>query len=141
MKKLQHFYTVLLICFCVVMGSAQVTGRWKTDDTDGKEKDVVEIYEKHGKLYGKIVKLSPAIKNPVCSKCSGELKDQPIVGMVVLKDLTITNTGGRDGKVLDPHSGKTYSCNVELVEPDKLKMRGYIGMSAIGRTQYLYRVD
>jgi uncharacterized protein (DUF2147 family) len=60
--------------------------------------------------------------------------------MVIIKDLTKTDTGGKDGIVLDPNNGKTYTCYIELVEPDKLKLRGYIGMETFGRTQYWYRV-
>ena len=142
MKKLQHLLSLVLVSLSMVISNAQVVGKWKAvDDSDGKEKAVVDIYEQHGKLYGKILKLESTAKNTHCQKCSGELKDRPIVGMVVMKDMVKTNNGGKDGKVLDPNNGKTYSCSVELVEPDKLKMRGYIGMAAIGRTQYWYRVN
>ena len=129
-----------LVCFGILTSPAQVTGLWSTyDDADGKEKSVVEIFEQQGKLYGKVVKLNPAVKNPNCAKCTGDLKDKPIVGMVIIKDLTKTDTGGKDGKVLDPNNGKVYSCYLELIEPDKLKLRGYIGAAAFGRTQYWYR--
>ena len=136
----QIFLSSLLVCFSIISCSSQVTGLWSTyDDADGKEKSVVEIYEQQGKLFGKVVRLNPAVKNPNCVKCTGELKDKPIAGMVIIKDLTKTENGGKDGKVLDPNNGKVYSCYLELIEPDKLKLRGYIGAAAFGRTQYWYR--
>ena len=121
--------------------NAQVTGMWKTiGDRDGTEKSIVEIYENGGKLYGKVVKLLPAAAHTTCEKCPGELKDRPITGMVVLKDLKKTSTGATDGKAIDPSSGKTYDCFIELESPDKLKLRGYLGVPTLGRTQYWYRV-
>lgn len=120
---------------------AQVTGMWKTvGDADGTEKSIVEIYEKEGKYYGKVVKLLPAAKHKTCERCPGDLKDRPITGMVVLKDLKKTSTGAHNGKAIDPSNGKTYNCFIELENPDKLKLRGYIGVPSIGRTQYWYRV-
>jgi uncharacterized protein (DUF2147 family) len=123
------------------MINAQVTGLWKTiGDRDGTEKSIVEIYEKEGKIYGKVVKLLPAAAHTTCERCPGEMKDRPITGMVVLKDLKKTPKGANDGKAIDPSSGKTYNCFIELENPDKLKLRGYIGVPTVGRTQYWYRV-
>ena len=142
MKFIQILLSSVLICFGIISSQAQVLGNWATiDDGDGKEKSVVEIYEQQGKLFGKVVRLAPTVKNPNCVKCTGELKDKPLVGMVIIKDLTKTDNGGKDGKVLDPNNGKVYTCYIELVEPDKLKLRGYIGAPAFGRTQYWYRVN
>ena len=142
MKFIQIFLSSFLVCLCSISGTAQVIGKWSTyDDADGKEKSVVEIYEQQGKLFGKVIKLAPTVKNPNCVKCTGDLKDKPIVGMVIIKDLTKTDNGGKDGKVLDPNNGKIYSCYLELVEPNKMKLRGYIGAAAFGRTQYWYRVN
>ena len=92
------------------------------------------------KYYGKVVKLLPAAKHKTCENCPGELKDKPITGMIVLKDLTKTPNGASNGKAIDPSNGKTYNCFIELENPDKLKLRGYIGVPTIGRTQYWYRV-
>lgn len=136
-----HSYIITtLILLCTGL-SAQVTGMWKTiGDVDGTEKSIVEIYEKEGKLFGKVVKLLPAAKHTTCENCPGKLKNTPITGMVVLKDLTKTSKGGSNGKAVDPSNGKTYDCFIELENPDKLKLRGYIGVPSIGRTQYWYRV-
>ena len=135
---------LLFIVFAVLYqpGWTQVTGLWKTiGDVDGKEKSIVEIYEEDGKLHGKVVKILPASAYTICENCDGELKNKPITGMVILKDLTKTSDGGEDGEVMDPGSGKVYSCYIKLESPDKLKLRGYIGVRAIGRTQYWHRVQ
>ncbi len=137
---------ILYIISCILLGlttalPAQVTGMWKTiDDTDGVEKSIVEIYEHNGKLHGRVDRLLPRADKTHCAACKGELKNKPITGMVILTNLNPSPTGGTDGKILDPASGKTYSCYIELESPDKLKLRGYLGMPAFGRTQYWYRV-
>ncbi len=126
---------------CLSVAEAQVIGHWKTfGEQDGKEKAIIEIYEVNGKLVGKVVKLLPDAVITKCVKCEGKMKDSPIEGMIILHGLTKTSQGGTDGKIIDPSSGKTYSCFVELEESDTLKVRGYIGMPTFGRTQYWQRV-
>lgn len=120
--------------------TAQVTGRWNVvDDRDGIQKSVVEIYEANGRYFGRVVQLLSHGKTRVCTKCEGERKDRPVEGMVILADLEKSPRGGRNGSVLDPESGSTYDCYIELVSPDVLKLRGYLGMPAFGRTQYWTR--
>jgi|SRR5687767_4111882 len=139
--KTSYIITILILLAHLHINAQEVTGMWKTiGDVDGTEKSIVEIYEKEGKLFGKVVKLLPAAKHTTCENCPGNLKNAPITGMVVLKDLQKTNKGGSNGKAIDPSSGKTYNCFIELENPDKLKLRGYIGVPTIGRTQYWYRV-
>jgi uncharacterized protein (DUF2147 family) len=136
------FCLLFLLTFIPEMVCGQVTGLWKTiDDQDGREIAIVEIFEKDNKLFGKVIRILPAAKRTICEHCSGSLKNKPILGMLLLQNLTITPTGGENGKVLDPSSGRTFSCYVELVNQDKLKLRGYLGIPSIGRTQYWYRVS
>ncbi|RZJ70181.1 DUF2147 domain-containing protein [Flavobacterium sp.] len=122
--------------------NASVVGKWKTiDDETGKAVSIVEIYESGGKVYGKVHEiLNPANRNRVCSNCSGSDKNKPILGMVVIKGLVKDGTEYNGGKVLDPKNGKLYKCYITLESADKLKVRGYIGVSLIGRSQYWYRV-
>lgn len=134
-------FTIVMFLLTTVAISAQVTGKWKTiGEEDGKEKAIVEIYEKDGKLFGKVLKLMPDAQLTHCARCQGSMKNQPIEGMVIIQDLKKTKDGGSDGKITDPSNGKTYNCFVELADQDRLKVRGYIGMPAMGRTQYWYRV-
>lgn len=135
------FLVLLIFSIHFTPAQGQITGLWKTvDDTDDVEKSIVEIYEHSGKLHGRVTRLLEAATKTHCDKCPGDLKNKPITGMVILKDLTKSVTGGTDGKILDPASGKTYSCYIELIDPNKLKLRGYLGLPTFGRTQYWYRV-
>jgi len=122
--------------------SQNVIGKWKTiDDATGEAKSVVEIYEKSGKIYGKVVEILRADhKNDVCSKCEGSEKNKPILGMVIINGLKKDGNEYNDGTILDPTNGKKYKCYITLESPDKLKLRGYVGFSMLGRTQYWARV-
>ena len=119
-----------------------VIGKWKTiDDETGKAKSIVEIYEKSGKIYGKVAEiLDLEHKNNVCANCTGSDKNKPILGMVIIKGLTKEADEYTNGKILDPKNGKTYKCFITLESKDKLKVRGFVGISLFGRTQYWYRV-
>ncbi len=121
-------------------------GRWTTiDDETKKPKSVIVIYEENGKLFGKIEQLFRDPKeeqNPVCDKCQGTLKDQPIIGMTILRDLKKDDDEWSGGTILDPANGKTYKCKVAVEDGGKkLKVRGYIGMSLLGRTQHWVRAE
>ena len=132
MKSLLLILPFLLIG--VVQGNGQVTGLWRsTDHIDDSEKSIVRIYESNGKIFGKIEKLLPAATITHCTGCEGELKNKPLTGMVIMTNLTKKNNAATGGKILDPATGKFYSCDIELVSPDKLKVTGYVGFSWMGK--------
>ena len=118
-----------------------IAGRWRTiDDETGKAVSVVEIYESRGRVYGKITELlNPGDRHRLCEKCEGEDFNKPILGLVVIKGL-VREGDAYTGKILDPKHGRIYQCNLRLETKDKLKVRGFVGISLIGRTQYWYRV-
>jgi len=122
--------------------SQSVVGKWKTiDDETGKAISVVEIYEKGGKIYGKVHDIiDPKDRNKICSNCTGEDKDKPIMGLTVIKGLVKDGAEYTSGKILDPKYGRLYKCFITLESKDKLKVRGYIGISLFGRTQYWHRI-
>jgi len=139
----KYLFTVLFIAVAGMFSTqAQVTGRWKTIDDETKEaKSIVEVYEKDGKIYGKVVEiLNPAKKDSKCQNCKGEDKDKPILGLTIIKGLKKDGNEYTDGDILDPQKGKLYSCTVKLDGNDKLSVRGYMGISLIGRSQTWYRV-
>lgn len=141
MKK--AIFTFLFVAVAGILSvSAQVTGKWKTiDDETGQAKSIVEIYESNGKIYAKVVEiLNPAKKNSKCTKCKGADKDKPIDGLVIIKGLTKDGDEWTDGDILDPQKGKLYSCTIKLDGKDKLDVRGYMGISMLGRTQTWHRV-
>lgn len=129
----------------VVIGNVQsqsVIGKWKTlDDETGEEKSIVEVYEQSGKIYGKVVEiLREDHKKDVCAECSGSLKNKPILGMVIINGLKKDGKEYNGGTILDPQNGKVYKCYIALDSANKLKLRGFIGFSLLGRTQYWTRV-
>lgn len=126
---------IMALLFWAHAGLAQppsVLGKWKTiDDNTGKERSIVELYERDGKVHGKITKLVRAPEDdpdPICDECS---EDDPrykkkIVGMEIMQDMVKSGTEYTDGRILDPESGKVYGCKIWL-EGDNLKVRGYWG--------------
>src|SRR5262249_23705356 len=150
-------YTCVLIFLLSVCAAAQAqhtstrtssllspVGRWKTvDDATGKVKSVVVIWEQDTKLYGKIEKLidpDPQDPNPRCTRCEGEMKDQPLIGLRIIWDLKKDGNQWSGGKILDPDNGKAYRCSIVVEDGGKnLKVRGFIGFSLLGRTQHWLR--
>ncbi len=132
----------LFISIAFYAQSHSVIGKWKTiDDQTGKAKSIVEIYERSGKIYGKIVDIVDTEKRKsLCTACSGEEKNKPVIGLVIIKGLKKDGKEYNDGKILDPTTGKLYKCFLALEGNDKLKVRGYIGVSLFGRTQIWNRV-
>ncbi|HWZ30438.1 MAG TPA: DUF2147 domain-containing protein [Bryobacteraceae bacterium] len=142
----------MLLCWCASILAAQAparttpVGRWKTvSDVNGKATSIISIWEENGKLYGRIEKLlnpNPRDPNPRCTACAGELKDQPVVGLRFMWDLHKDGSQWSGGRILDPDSGKAYRCLMALEDAGKkLKVRGFIGVSMLGRTQYWYPED
>ena len=117
-------------------------GTWKTIDDETKQaKSYVEIFEKDGKLYGKVTKiLTKGKEDAKCTDCSGALKNKPILGMQILSGLKKDGKEWNGGKIIDPNSGKEYKATMSLNGNDKLDVRGFIGISLVGRTQTWQRV-
>jgi uncharacterized protein (DUF2147 family) len=115
-------------------------GLWKNEDA------TFEIFEDQGKLSGKIValreprtpegKVKTDIHNPDASK-----RERPIIGLVFMSGFTRkSDTRWENGTIYDPKSGTTYSCLMEVDGPDKINVRGFVGISLLGRTAVWARV-
>ena len=95
-------------------------GQWRTiDDQSGKPKSIVQITEDKGVLTGKIVELLEGATEKTCSKCEGDLKDKPLVGMKILWDLKKEGNEWADGKIFNPADGGTYTSKAKLTEGGK----------------------
>lgn len=143
---------LLLVSVLFLYPFSQTKAQRKADDVLGiwlnQDKDAhVEMFKRDGKIYGKLVWLKFPIdeetnkakldkKNP-----DDKLKSRPVFGLEILTGFTFD---GEDewsgGEIYDPKSGKTYSCYMAFDEDGVLKIRGYIGISIIGRTTYWTRV-
>jgi len=136
---LAGFVCILLTAFS--LNAQSPIGTWKTiDDETGEAKSYVEIFEQDGKLHGKLIKLLQVAEDSTCDKCPGDKKDKPLLNMVILWDLEKYKDYWSYGKIMDPNNGKTYKCSAWVEGDDKLKLRGYIGISALGRNQTWHRV-
>ncbi|MDH3322218.1 MAG: DUF2147 domain-containing protein [Flavobacteriaceae bacterium] len=140
---MKNLLIVLIVTLSGIISiSAQsVTGKWYTIDPDTNEKEtIIEVYQENNKVYAKIIQLlQDEDQGKVCDKCTGKDKDQPIEGMVILKGLEKDDDEWSGGQILDPKNGSYYKCYITLVEKNKLKIRGFIGFSLLGRTEYWYR--
>jgi uncharacterized protein (DUF2147 family) len=146
--------SILAICLFLTtpLSSAQSSsrstpvGRWRTvDDATNTAKSIIVIWEEDGKLNGRIEKLlepDPRYPDPRCVRCDGEFKDRPVIGLRILWNLRPDGERWTGGKVLDPNNGKTYRCFVVVEDGgNRLRVRGFIGSSLVGRTQYWLRED
>jgi uncharacterized protein (DUF2147 family) len=147
MKKLL-FLSLVLVAGCFVfagsaLAEAPIVGKWKTiDDETNEAKSIVQIFEKDGQYYGKIVELflkPDADQNPTCDKCADDdpRKDQPTLGMEIIQDLKPDGDVFSGGTILDPKKGKVYKCKI-WAEGDELKVQG--SFLFISRTQTWHRV-
>lgn len=117
-----------------------ILGQWETfDDHTNKKKAIVEIYENNNLYFAKIVESFVSEKDAICETCKGIRKGQPITGLVIVENIRKDGKEFNDGTIMDPENGKTYKCYLELVDDNKLKVRGYLGLSLFGRTQYWKR--
>ena len=132
----------LFLIFTQLSYCQNIIGKWKTiDDSTGKEKSRVEIYEKSGKYFGKITQLyDVASQNKKCDKCEGENKNKPIIGLVIIKNMIKDGVVFSGGTITDPSNGKVYSCKFENIKNDKITVRGFIGFSLFGRSQTWIRL-
>jgi uncharacterized protein (DUF2147 family) len=135
----------LALAACSSWAQTTPVGLWKTIDDDGKtEKSLVRITDTGGVLSGKIEKIFDATKqDSKCDKCSDERKDQPVLGMTILRNLK-QDADDKElwsgGEVLDPNNGKVYKTRLKPIDGGKqLQMRGYIG--PFYRTQVWQRVE
>ena len=120
-------------------------GLWLTiDDTSGKVRSQVRIYEQDGALFGKIEKIIIPGKTDRCVLCTDERRDQLALGLVIMrrmKKAPDTTNQWAGGDILDPEKGAVYSSRLTLAEDGQsLQVRGFIGISLFGRSQNWTRV-
>ena len=139
----------------VSMGGKDCLGTWKTiDDETGRVKSHVEISQRGGKYYGKIVKLLDpqtlkdagveTFEEVVCSKCpEGRGKDAKMLGLEIVWDMEKGSDKWSGGSIMDPKKGKEYTCTMWMDDSDNtgntLKVRGWVAF--FYRTQTWYRIN
>ena len=83
----------------------------------------------------------PEDRGKRCQNCKGADKNQPIEGLVIVKDLVLEDQVWEEGTIMDPKSGKVYDCYLSLEDSKTLKVRGFLGFSLLGRTQIWKRQE
>jgi len=142
--KLVAAMLLLLLAGGALADTSSPAGVWKSiDDKTKKERSIIRITDVNGEFKGVVEKIfdqpgdDPA---HLCKECKDERKDKPIVGMTILWGLKKDGDGWSGGEILDPKNGKIYRAKMSLSEDGKsLKVRGFIGISLIGRTQTWHR--
>jgi uncharacterized protein (DUF2147 family) len=125
-----------------------LVGKYKTIADEGadkgKAKSHLEIFEQNGAYFARIAKLLLEPQDKTCDNCKGDLKNKPLIGMVIMSDMKKTGKIDKDfgdeyagGEIMDPDNGKTYRCKI-WVKGDLLTVRGYLAV--FHRTQNWYRV-
>jgi len=114
-----------------------IVGNWKT----GSGNAIIQIYKNGEKFQGKIIWLQepndPETGKPKLDKEHPDPanRSRAILGLVNIWGFQYKNKNSwKDGHIYDPQNGKTYSCNMKLTNPNTLEVRGFIGVSLIGRT-------
>ena len=119
-----------------------ILGTWLNEEATGK----IQLYKENGKYFGKIVWLKETndkeTGKPRTDKENPDvkLKSAPLLGIVNMKNFSFDGQEEwSGGTIYDPKNGKTYKCNIKFETPNKLKVRGYIGFSMIGRNTFWTR--
>ncbi len=143
--------TALLLGLAIALASGfaqagTLAGLWKSfDDKTNKPRSLIRISEHNGEYSAVVEKglLATDTGEAVCDKCTDERKGQRIVGMTIAKGLKETKPNLYEGgKILDPENGKEYKCKMMLDENgNKLEVRGFIGISLLGRSQNWVREE
>lgn len=154
MRPVNLLTAVLLVGLAAAAAAADgdvILGLWQTEPSSGGRAHV-EITRQGDTYRGRIVwveiPLYPADdemgmggqarvdrNNPDPAR-----KRDPIIGLEIVKGFRFAGDGQwKDGSIYDPDNGKTYRCKSRL-EGDTLKVRGFIGISLLGRNTEWTRV-
>ena len=142
MRRYVVALTLLLVGAASALAQSDTpAGLWRTiDDKTGKDRSLVRIVDNAGVLEGRVEQILNRQPDDdpdhLCRKCEGERKDKPVIGMTILWGLKRDGQQWSGGEILDPKNGKIYRAKVKLVDGGKkLEVRGYIGISLLGRSQ------
>ena len=149
MKKLKIISLLVGTFMAGSVAAQDLSGLWQQiDDKSGSPKALIEIRkESNGTFVGKVVKVTPRpgyTPRDTCVNCPLPYKNKPILGLDVLTGLKhVEGTNNFDkGRIVDPLTGKVYDTKVRLnANGKRLTLRGYMGVSALGRSQTWIRQD
>lgn len=136
---------LLGMAFCLLIFSSQqsiaefanddaIVGIWLTAEKDG----YIKIYKNDNSIEGIVLKsLNPEDANRVdINNPDPKKRDQSLLGLIIMRGFNFDGVNRwTGGQLYDPNTGKTYQGNLELIDTDKLALRGYVGVPLFGRTE------
>ncbi|MBS0000848.1 MAG: DUF2147 domain-containing protein [Cyclobacteriaceae bacterium] len=130
------------LSFAPLNGADEILGLWWNHEKDAH----IEIYKCGVQYCGKIVWLKEPNENDAPKKDKNNpdesLQKRPLIGLDILSGFEFKEEGSwDDGNIYNPRDGKTYSCYLKMLEEGRLKVRGFVGISLIGKTQYWEKVQ
>ena len=131
---------------CGAPSSAEpaATGMWAQVYPDGRVGGWFLIFQQNGVYKGAIARmfLKPGDDlNPICTHCTGEQKNMPSLGLVIIKGMQRNGLVYQNGSILDPRDGHIYQAKMTL-SPDgqTLTLRGFLGFELLGQNQVWRRL-
>lgn len=118
-----------------------IIGNWLNATGEAR----IRIFSSGGKYFGKIVWLKEPLNESGVPKVDrynpdSELMKRPLMGAFILKDFVFNEDAWEGGSIYDPKIGKTYDCRISLKDQNTLNVRGFVGVSILGRTENWTRV-
>lgn len=127
---------LFIVCYAFAQTNPNaIISIWETENKDAR----MEIFKNGNNYEGKLLWGDKIVEaDGKTSKKDNEnpnikLRSRNLIGIVNLTGLKYNDGEYEDGQIYDPPSGKTYDCKAWL-EDGKLHLRGFIGMSLLGRT-------
>jgi uncharacterized protein (DUF2147 family) len=119
-------------------------GLWEAIDVhSGKPTGRMRVYKQADLFFGRNEALFPSDRaGERCTKCKDERKEQPLIGLVIMRNMQFDRGEYSGGDILDPSTGRVYSCSFRLTDGgQKMVLRGFLGLSLLGGTQVWRRLD
>ena len=134
------FLLLVLVVPTYAADPPDISGRWLSGDGDGW----IDVTMTGDGLSG-VIAGSP---NPSDDRADTDeknpdpaLRDRPLIGLELFSGFEYKGKGKwKDGTIYDPNTGNTYKCIITHVDADTLKVRGFIGVAMLGRTEEWTRV-
>jgi len=137
-------FSLLMAWPAHAQSKATAAGFWEQSDDKGEVGAWFVFAEKDGFFEGRLVKMFVKPGEPLvetCSKCTGDQKNAPMLGLTIVNGMKRYGLKYKDGSILDPRDGSVYHAEMELsADGQQLSVRGYLLIPLLGRSQIWRRL-